>query len=276
MAASLGLDLRVSGRLSSTPSAPESPRDRVLTYDFGSGAAERWSGCWHVRSVKQVGGDLGQCLGWRSVGMAGLGLRRIVESGTFVWPWPTSRGLVIVTGATGGGGGGALCIQGLNLYGARGGDGGDGGGATMVTIGQTTYQAAGGNGGNGGGLIDGKPVKGAIGPGCRYGDGAVAAEEEWCLQLRSCWLPPTRAPNSMNCLMVHSGQNGGCGTAHASRMVRSPCSIARWILRPPRRKCGTGFHAIAEGRNILEPPTTDGSVVHSMVFDRIALEVHSG
>ena len=142
--------------------------------------------------------------------MAGFGLRRIVESGTFVWPWPTSRGLVIVTGATGGGGGGggALCIQGLNLYGARGGDGGDGGGATTVTIGQTTYQAAGGNGGNGGdsgGLIDGKPVKGAIGPGCHYGDGAEGG--------RGGVVPP--APDRT----VSDGGDGGRGFPGETRVV---------------------------------------------------------
>ena len=69
------------------------------------------------------------------------GLKRIVESGKF--EWPTALGLAIVTGeADGGDGGGALCIQGLNLYGSAGG----GGGATTVTLGQTAYQAAGGNG----------------------------------------------------------------------------------------------------------------------------------
>ena len=104
------------------------------------------------------------------------GLKRIVESGTFDWPWSTAFGLAIITGAAGGGGGGggALCVQGLNLYGAAGGGGGGGGAATTVKIGQTTYQAAGGNGGAaaaGGSLIDGEPMKGTAGAGCQYGDG---------------------------------------------------------------------------------------------------------
>ena len=47
----------------------------------------------------------------------------IVETGIFEWPWHTPFGLAIITGACGGGGGGggALCIHGLNLYGAGGG-----------------------------------------------------------------------------------------------------------------------------------------------------------
>ena len=66
--------------------------------------------------------------------MQTTGLKRILKSGTFEWPWPTAFGLAIITGAAGGGGGGggALCIQGLNLYGSAGGGGGGGGAATTV------------------------------------------------------------------------------------------------------------------------------------------------
>ena len=86
--------------------------------------------------------------------IAGTGIVRIVESGTYEWPWSTALGLVIIAGAAGGGGagGGAFCIEGLNLYGAGGGGGGGGGGATTVTVGATTYRAAGGSGGGGGDL----------------------------------------------------------------------------------------------------------------------------
>lgn len=47
--------------------------------------------------------------------MSEMGFRRILKSGVFQWPWPTSHGLAIITGAAGGGGGGALCIQRLNF-----------------------------------------------------------------------------------------------------------------------------------------------------------------
>ena len=113
--------------------------------------------------------------------MRETGLRRIVESGTFEWPWPTPHGLIVMTGAAGGGGGGggALCIQGLNLYGARGGGGGRGGTATTLTIGPKELQAAGGNGGgggDGGGLTDGEPTEATCGVGCRYGNGGEGGQ----------------------------------------------------------------------------------------------------
>ena len=88
------------------------------------------------------------------------GLQRIVETGTFSWPWQTSRGLAILAG--GGGGGGAFCMEGLNLYGAGGGGGG--GQATTLTVGSRVFRASGGDGGsggNGGGMVNGKPLKGA-------------------------------------------------------------------------------------------------------------------
>ena len=95
-------------------------------------------------------------------------LRRVVNSGVFVWPWTSPRGLVIIGGAAGGGGGGggAFCLEGLNLYGSGGGGGGGGGGATSVTHGQRTYRAAGGGGGDGGGgggFQEGRPVVGKQG-----------------------------------------------------------------------------------------------------------------
>ena len=94
------------------------------------------------------------------------GLQHIVETGTFSWPWRTSRGLAILTGGSGGGGGGggAFCMEGLNLYGAGGGGGGGGGQATTLTVGSRVFRASGGDGGsggNGGGMVNGKPLKGA-------------------------------------------------------------------------------------------------------------------
>ena len=38
------------------------------------------------------------------------GLRRVAESGTFVWPWSAARGLAVVSGAAGGGGGGGGAV----------------------------------------------------------------------------------------------------------------------------------------------------------------------
>ena len=113
--------------------------------------------------------------------MRETGLRRIRKSGTFEWPWPTSHGLIVVTGAAGGGGGGggAFCIQGLNLYGARGGRGGRGGTATTLATGTRTFPAAGGNGGgggSGGGLTDGEPTQAKRGVGCRYGNGGEGGQ----------------------------------------------------------------------------------------------------
>ena len=117
----------------------------------------------------------------RSRGMLETGLIRIVESGTFEWPWSTALGLVVVRGAAGGGGGGggAFCIEGLNLYGSRGGGGGGGGIATTVTIQEKTHQAVGGNGGgggDGGGFVDGQPKNGKNGLGSHYGDGGEGGQ----------------------------------------------------------------------------------------------------
>ena len=111
------------------------------------------------------------------------GLRRITESGTFVWPWSAARGVAVISGAAGGGGGGggAFCMQGLNLHGAAGGGGGGGGAATTLQIGQRLYVASGGNGGgggSGGGITgDGKPLNGNNGQGCNFGrsDGGKGA-----------------------------------------------------------------------------------------------------
>ena len=82
--------------------------------------------------------------------MQDAALERITESGSVEWPWATSAGLAIVTGATGGGGGGS------------------GGGATSLKAGGQTYRAA---GGDGGGLADGQTVHGKNGRGCHYGSG---------------------------------------------------------------------------------------------------------
>ena len=100
----------------------------------------------------------------------------IVETGIFVWPWRTSLGLAIISGACGGGGGGggAVCIQGLNVYGAGGGGGGGGGQVTTLRVRKRTYQASGGSGGgggDGGSLVDGKPSEVNCGDGCHFGNG---------------------------------------------------------------------------------------------------------
>ena len=67
--------------------------------------------------------------------MPNTGFGRIVESCVFEWPWTSSHGLLVITGASGGGGGGggALCLEGLNLYGAGGGGKGYNTGAAGVT-----------------------------------------------------------------------------------------------------------------------------------------------
>lgn len=101
---------------------------------------------------------------------------RIVESGTFEWPWATSFGLLVIAGASGGGGGGggAFCMEGLRLHTGGGGGGGTGGEGTTVRFRGNIYVANGGNGGDGGGaggLADGEPVTGRDGRGCRYGGG---------------------------------------------------------------------------------------------------------
>ena len=73
--------------------------------------------------------------------MPNPGLQKIVETGTFSWPWQTSRGLAILTGGSGGsggsGGGGAFCMEGLNLYGAGGG----GDEVPSVKVGDTVLQS---------------------------------------------------------------------------------------------------------------------------------------
>lgn len=102
--------------------------------------------------------------------------RRIIESGTFKWPWHTPHGLAIMSGAAGGGGGGggAVCIEGLNIFGAAGGEGGDGGDATTLVVRERLCVAAGGNGGYGGdsgSIIDGKPQEAGQGSGCHFGPG---------------------------------------------------------------------------------------------------------
>ena len=149
-----------------------------------------------------VATDLERCLHWWDAVMGKTGVRRIVETGAFKWPWPTALGLVIVRGAAGGGGGGggALCIQGLNVYGSRGGGGGRGGTVTTVTIRQRIYQASGGNGGAGGGggsFIDGKPAEGANGLGCHFGDGGEGG--------RGAAVPASRER------IVSNGGDGGKG-----------------------------------------------------------------
>ena len=115
--------------------------------------------------------------------MMKAGLRRITESGTFMWPWSATRGVAVISGAAGGGGGGggAFCMQGLNLHGAAGGGGGGGGAATTLQFGQRLHVASGGNGGGGGssgGITrDGKPLHGNNGRGCNFGrsDGGKGA-----------------------------------------------------------------------------------------------------
>lgn len=102
--------------------------------------------------------------------------QRIVESGTFKWPWQTPHGLAIISGAAGGGGGGggAVCIEGLNIFGATGGDGGGGGDPTTLTIRERAFVAAGGNGGHGGdsgSITDGEPQEAQNGWGCQFGPG---------------------------------------------------------------------------------------------------------
>ena len=79
-------------------------------------------------------------------------LGRVSPSGIFEWPWATPAGLAIITGASGGGGG-ALCLEGLNLFGAGGSGGGSGGGGTTLKVGEKTHRAHGGNGGDGGGGV---------------------------------------------------------------------------------------------------------------------------
>lgn len=101
--------------------------------------------------------------------MPNPGLQKIVETGTFSWPWQTSRGLAILTGGSGGsGGGGAFCMEGLNLYGAGGG----GGEVPSVKVGDTVREASGGAGG--GGITNGVPQSGPDGRGCAFGAGTTS------------------------------------------------------------------------------------------------------
>ena len=136
---------------------------------------------------------------------------RIVESGTFEWPWSTPFGLLVITGASGGGGGGgaAFCMEGLHLYLAGGGGGGGGGTSTTVHFKGRTYRAAGGDGGDGGGggrLVDGNPVKGRDGRGCHYGDGGDGGA--------GAVPPPASGQTAAN------GGRGGKGFAGETRVVK--------------------------------------------------------
>ena len=56
-------------------------------------------------------------------------LIQVTESGAFVWPWPTARGLVL-TGGFGGGGGSGSGVTGT--VDGQGGEGGVGAGAWFV------------------------------------------------------------------------------------------------------------------------------------------------
>ena len=108
--------------------------------------------------------------------MSNRGLVRIEDSGDFTWDWSSSNGLLLLAGASGGGGGGggAFCLEGLNLYGAVGGEGGEGGGPTHVIRDGQTYSVSGGAGGGGGGaggLQDGELVVGRSGRGSHFGSG---------------------------------------------------------------------------------------------------------
>ena len=101
------------------------------------------------------------------------GIQRIVESGTFAWPWQSRRGLAVVTGGSGGGGGGggAFCMHGLNLHGGGGGHGGE---ESTLVVGPKTYAAGGGRGGDGGGgggMQNGQPAPGRPGIGSGFGGG---------------------------------------------------------------------------------------------------------
>ena len=100
---------------------------------------------------------------------------RIEESVVFNWIWPGTSGLLVISGGCGGGGGGggAFCLEGLNFYGALGGQGGEGGEPTLVKRSGELFLSAGGNGGAGGsagGLKEGIPVNGEPGRGCHYGN----------------------------------------------------------------------------------------------------------
>lgn len=113
--------------------------------------------------------------------METAGIKRIDKSGTYEWPWATTRGLAILSGAAGGGGGGggASCKDGLSFIAGGGGDGGDGGDGTRLVINETVFIAAGGEGGGGGGggnIRDENPEKGTNGRGCHYGEGGQGGQ----------------------------------------------------------------------------------------------------
>lgn len=73
---------------------------------------------------------------------------KVVESGTFSWPWPTSFGVAVIHGGGGGQGGGATATT--------GGGGGAGGGATSIRVaGRERISADGGSGGAGGSPVGG-------------------------------------------------------------------------------------------------------------------------
>ena len=124
--------------------------------------------------------------------MQDAALERITESGSVEWPWATSAGLAIVTGATGGGGGGACCLEGLNFYGAGGGGGGG------ATVPRTENQLAsdGGSGGKGfpgetlivelRGLSKGKPLEVEIGQGGGGGGGGEGYKEGYAGAVGAC------------------------------------------------------------------------------------------
>lgn len=65
--------------------------------------------------------------------------KKVVESGTFKWPWSTSFGVAVIHGGGGGQGGGATAT--------KGGRGGAGGGATNIRVaGRERISADGGSG----------------------------------------------------------------------------------------------------------------------------------
>ena len=73
---------------------------------------------------------------------------KVVESGTFSWPWPTSFGVAVIHGGAGGQGGGATATNGAA--------GGGGGGATSIRVaGRERISADGGSGGAGGSPVGG-------------------------------------------------------------------------------------------------------------------------